>query len=905
MVQQLFEKLNGTGRRRQWLLFLGAAFAALLVLSVPFLLRGNHFIWAVQERDGATQGLTFLQNLRDTGWFGAVGSFDFTLGLGADYLTCMSFTSLFDPFNVFVFLLPFDVVWVYDVIVVLKFLAAGGAMLFYLQHRRVRGGYAVCLALLYMLSGYVVFTFFRHLSLTSGAILLPLMVFGLERVYARRQPFFFIAVSFLCLLNSFYMFFFNSVFLVLYAFLYHGEVCRAEGTPYAKTLLPRLWRVAAFYALAIALAAFMLLPAVYAYLQAARGGSKGMNWQSVLTYFLELLSFIGPSEGGNYSPLMLCAFSFVMGVCAFFLCGKRGWALRVASLVLSVGFLVPLFGYAMNLFNYSNNRWVYLLSFSIFAMIGVSTTLPHGEEPYPVPLRRRAAKVLSVYAAALVVLGGASLIVFLAGSSLSTAAVGCLCALTAPVMAAAVALCVWALSKRSFLRDRGTPAQPPRILDGKAARLFARPAVLAPASVLLALVCALCFCSVYSADHRGAAEYRTLFSEEEAYLASLSEESFFRADVQAAETWWENYTNRGMNNGYRSTVLYHTMGSGETYTFLGENQVYNPTQTLGMAGLDDRAALQTLLSCRYYYAPQGPYYADGFSQAEGFSSLYENKYGAPFGFVYKNTLSRAYYDSLDPLLRQYAMLEGMVVEGQGTQAEAEGLGGLETLAASDAAFTVTAGEEMCLSLSGCAGKEVYLRLWGAAEVSEKAELRIEGNGKVRTYRFTPYGTNMYSTCRDVCICLGVPEEDTIEVVLTMVRGSALSFASWEGRAYAVDAYRTAAEALVQAEHLEEVTFSGNTLGGTIRTDGGWMFFSVPYSKGWRAEVDGQPVPIVRANGSFMAIELEAGEHTVSLVYETPYFALGAWVSLGACAALAALIVVYAVFAARRARKSAP
>lgn len=104
------------------------------------------------------------------------------------------------------------------------------------------------------------------------------------------------------------------------------------------------------------------------------------------------------------------------------------------------------------------------------------------------------------------------------------------------------------------------------------------------------------------------------------------------------------------------------MHNDAVYTFLKENAVYNPTQNLGISGLDNRPALQSLLSVKYFYDPSHAA-RYGMAQTEEFEALYENENYVPFGFLYTDTLSKAQYDSLDPLLRQYAMLSAMVVEG--------------------------------------------------------------------------------------------------------------------------------------------------------------------------------------------------------------------------------------------------
>lgn len=299
----LIEKCNRSRGARVWLWFFVAAACTLFLLLLPFIVRGNHLIWAVLEKDGAVQGVTFLQHVRNEGWLGAIGDYDYFMGLGSDYLAAMSFYSLFDPFLALLWIIPVDVVWVYDIIMVLKFVAAGAACLAYLRYRGVAGGYAVCLSLLYMLCGYVIFTFVRHLNLTSGVIWLPLMTMGMEKLYKKQNPFVLIVSSFLCLVNSFYMFFFNSVFLVIYAFAYHGEQCRISGEGYFRTLWRPFLRVACAYLLAVSLAAFMLFPNAYAYLHAARSASKGLAATTFKFLTLSSLSLFFPTVAPQYSAI--------------------------------------------------------------------------------------------------------------------------------------------------------------------------------------------------------------------------------------------------------------------------------------------------------------------------------------------------------------------------------------------------------------------------------------------------------------------------------------------------------------------------------------------------------------------------------------------------------------------------
>ena len=54
----------------------------------------------------------------------------------------------------------------------------------------------------------------------------------------------------------------------------------------------------------------------------------------------------------------------------------------------------------------------------------------------------------------------------------------------------------------------------------------------------------------------------------------------------------------------------------------------------------------------------------------------------------------------------------------------------------------------------------------------------------------------------------------------------------------------------------------------------YLYLTIPYSAGWTASVDGDPVPVERANIGFMAIPVSEGEHQIEFSYRTPYLTEG-------------------------------
>ncbi len=59
-----------------------------------------------------------------------------------------------------------------------------------------------------------------------------------------------------------------------------------------------------------------------------------------------------------------------------------------------------------------------------------------------------------------------------------------------------------------------------------------------------------------------------------------------------------------------------------------------------------------------------------------------------------------------------------------------------------------------------------------------------------------------------------------------------------------------------------------------------------YDPAWKVDVDGQPAPLMRANGLFRAVHLTRGEHTVSFAYRPRTLLVGAAITVAAALALA-------------------
>ena len=82
--------------------------------------------------------------------------------------------------------------------------------------------------------------------------------------------------------------------------------------------------------------------------------------------------------------------------------------------------------------------------------------------------------------------------------------------------------------------------------------------------------------------------------------------------------------------------------------------------------------------------------------------------------------------------------------------------------------------------------------------------------------------------------------------------------------------------------MKQIQYEGNHFRGVYHAKKDQILcVTIPYSKGWKATVNGKRAKIYKANGMFMGIVMKKGTQSVKLDYETPGLKIGACISLGA------------------------
>ncbi len=156
-------------------------------------------------------------------------------------------------------------------------------------------------------------------------------------------------------------------------------------------------------------------------------------------------------------------------------------------------------------------------------------------------------------------------------------------------------------------------------------------------------------------------------------------------------------------------------------------------------------------------------------------------------------------------------------------------------------------------------------------------------------------THLYGGKDEWVVNLGhVEESGEVTIELTFQDPGVYRLGSLAVTSQPVQQMEAEVDALKQtaSERVSNIGVTGSSLSCDVEVeeDSQLVYFSVPYSDGWSATVDGRPAEIQHANVAFMGIMADSGEHRIELRYTTPGLVPGAAISLVGLLALAGVAI---------------
>ena len=150
----------------------------------------------------------------------------------------------------------------------------------------------------------------------------------------------------------------------------------------------------------------------------------------------------------------------------------------------------------------------------------------------------------------------------------------------------------------------------------------------------------------------------------------------------------------------------------------------------------------------------------------------------------------------------------------------------------------------------------------------------------------------YRGAKDLLVNLGYSEQAKDGITIQFTQAGFYSFDDMKVICQPMNQYVDRVSALA-ADPVEDITIDGNVVTAHTEPSGDRILcIALPYSIGWSATINGEPVEILEGNRMYMAIPIKAGYNEIELRYETPGIRIGAIISLASLLILAVMIPIW-------------
>ena len=401
--------------------------------------------------------------------------------------------------------------------------------------------------------------------------------------------------------------------------------------------------------------------------------------------------------------------------------------------------------------------------------------------------------------------------------------------------------------------------------------------------------------------------YRTLKEDNIRMLSKVNDPSVYRVHAEGYR-----YKNYGLINHLNTISGYYSITAKcVTDTIKGYD-------TLGMQyadkykGVDQRLGLLSLAGVKYITVAHNSQVAKDVSsmgdvpygveklRKKGNITLYKNKYALPFAYAYDSYMTEQQYEQLNGIGKEQAMLAQIILNQHPADKEIqhnEQRNGpdIQTISLPETRISSPKGKKYAdITVPVEKDKETYLYFknlvyHGKKNGDDKFILtgRKGTKGILVTQNdvqqkihiqstFNPY----YFGRKDYIVKINHQTSKAKE----KVRLNFLSPGEYEFddiSLITVPKKDVLARLKERKENsMKQIQYEGNHFRGVYHAKKDQILcVTIPYSKGWKATVNGNRTKIYKANGMFMGIIMKKGTQSVKLDYETPGLKIGAWISL--------------------------
>lgn len=799
---------------------------------------------------------------------------DMSIGMGSDPTIVFSSVAnpLADPFYWISAFIPRRAAeYVFDLIIILKLYASGLAFSYFAFCRKHSINSITAGAMVYTFS-MVVFTGFSQASFLNVFYLFPLLMCGADRLWKTGRFKLYVTALALCFINSYYFTYMMMLFVIFYCIV---RFCLEKELHTVRLFSRLIARYIVFSLIGIGIGVGFQLPAV---INLSGIDRLGIKWQAeffsletMKNFFLDAFSmaYIGREGPWGVSPLVL------MAVIVLFSARKSRLIEKLLLIIFTIALFLPVTGSLFNGLSYPTGRYV-------FGYIFLLAYITAGSFDHILNISKRTLLILTGVSILYLVLGVLNDIYGLLSG---------------------ISLLIFTISLLLIRESKRPPEIKQRIL-------------MLPVLVTCIII-GYAHLHVYlmSTEIDLGYTYEHMFQSngldqlDETHRAELNHTRydlvpFYIDDVplnssMLQDVYGYDYYNTNYNNGVDRYYIDMAINSNPLGFMMnglrGRNylELMNGTSMISIENKRDGVLR--------------PPYSYELIKEDGEFSIYGSTRGSSLVYFYNETVPLSSLNGLNPIEAEELMMNYCVTEDgtatpsnppQHTEVDYEITETSQITMTSDKTFHSPTGGYMILSFDDVVNSEISLYIEGITNARYYVISAGLGNGDDFFVFDTIEGQsnvdNMYYHWRDSFVVnFGFVEPAANSVRLVFLEGD-YTLDNIKIYSRSRDQLDSTVNAFYDHACIGDVSYEVD--GNHIHVDAAtgtdrYLYFAVPYSEGWSAYVDGNPVEVERANIGFMTIPVKAGDHNIELEYSTPYLAPGLMITAVSVLIFAGITIV--------------
>lgn len=801
---------------------------------------------------------------------------DMNIGYGSDIITTFGCVNFGDPLNLLaVFFSADNTEFLYEFLAIFRMWMAGlSFVIFGLYHDKSKMG-ILGGSIIYAFCGYSLFIGIRDVFFMGPMYIFPLILIGVDKIFKKEKPYLFILMTALAAITNYYLFFMISIWVFLYGIYRYFMLFGREGLKFSK-IAGWISKCIGYYLIGVAMASAILIPTLMQIMGAERLSYRNNVplFYSFDYYWKLLIRFTTSESMEAWSHLGFAPICVVAVIVLFLKKHEKYLPYKIAFFMCMLYLMFPLIGSLMNAGSYVVNRWVWAFSMLvayIYTMI------------YPELFTLKKKEKL--------------IVVFLC------IAYAFLCLLRTEFRTTQMAVMMVILLISVLMLLVGDYLERYAFLWKYL--LFGCIILGVSANGIMRYAW---FGSNYVAGFVDSKKAWNLIHDNlpSRELEAMSDSAEVRYDSIGN---LEPMYNTAMNHNLNGTNFYFSLADGTITRYFDDLNV-NVEMEHRYKGVDERTILERLASVKYCIAGKEslvfvPY---GYNKEIAVTDqyvVYENENALPIGYTYDSYMTSEEYEKLSVARKQQALMQCAVIdidEASDGITKADPVYTEKTLTFSmeaeegiqildDRILVSDPNSIVKIQVDVPDNCEVYLLLTGIvyentsdADAEQSEIIYMRDNCSKKQILYSPTHA-FYHGRDDYIINMGYTgKAEEMEIVLQFSRQGIYHLGGVTALAQPMEQIDEQTNALAK-ESLENIVIDTNKIRGTLTvSEEKILCVAVPYSKGWRAYIDGTETEVKCLNGVYNGIIVAPGEHEFLMAYSTPGLHLGLILEiLGVCA----------------------